>query len=412
MNCAEEACSLANVRMTSSFTWLDGSDRQRRQMRDLLSQFREQGTRDELGIGTIRDAFADLLFPGTGALQTRARYFFFVPWMYQDLERKKVPASEVERRARRAEIALIDVLATSDEDGTIGVRARRNLQRLPSSVYWTGLRRLGFFEADRSQDDYHRNFDAFAERRVLRSEDGEIVSAGRRSWHSKLPSQPSSFPEEAAFALTKDEAGFLTDRIRLSAGDSFFTWWLDNGSSVDTSEFAWQAVSDKNLPSTLLRQVRHAHHFSEVMLGAALLYNLLLTRLLKQAQQSDDLAGRFDKWHDSLFARATDLRDWSIDDFWRCCAEAGARIGQKTRDFVAGWVKLAVSDASSATLRESVAARSLIERREKDLKRGLARFTNARALELWGGSSGLNQIDYRWSKAVAICRDINAAGGQ
>jgi hypothetical protein len=32
-------------------------------------------TRDELGIGSVRDAFAELLFPGTGAIMTRARYF-------------------------------------------------------------------------------------------------------------------------------------------------------------------------------------------------------------------------------------------------------------------------------------------------------------------------------------------------
>ena len=96
--------------LTPTFTWLDGSERQRRQMKDILSQFKEQGTRDELGLSVIRDAFADLLFPGTGALQTRARYFLFVPWMYQEFERKRVPASEIGRRVRQFEVKLIDIL--------------------------------------------------------------------------------------------------------------------------------------------------------------------------------------------------------------------------------------------------------------------------------------------------------------
>ena len=61
--------------MTSTFAWLDHSEEQRRQILDVLDLFREKGTIDELGLGTIRDAFADMLFPGTSAPQTKARYF-------------------------------------------------------------------------------------------------------------------------------------------------------------------------------------------------------------------------------------------------------------------------------------------------------------------------------------------------
>lgn len=50
--------------MASSFTWLDFSEHERRKMLDVISQFREQDTRDELGIGMVRDAFADLRFWG------------------------------------------------------------------------------------------------------------------------------------------------------------------------------------------------------------------------------------------------------------------------------------------------------------------------------------------------------------
>ncbi len=150
--------------MVASFTWLDSSEEHRRQMRDVLSQFREQGTRDELGLAGIRDAFADLMFPGTGALQTRARYFFFVPWMYQDLDRRRYPASEIARRGRKAELDLIDALVPNDQPGTIGKRAGRNLQRLPSSIYWSGLRRLGILGVPDSQEQFHRRFDRLSTR--------------------------------------------------------------------------------------------------------------------------------------------------------------------------------------------------------------------------------------------------------
>ncbi len=63
----------------STFTWIDHSEKQRRQILEAIDLFREKDTRDELGLAGIRDAFSDMLFPGTGSLQTRARYFFFVP---------------------------------------------------------------------------------------------------------------------------------------------------------------------------------------------------------------------------------------------------------------------------------------------------------------------------------------------
>jgi hypothetical protein len=81
--------------MPSSFTWLDYSEQERRKMLDAIRLFKDQNTVDELGIGTVRDTFADLFFPGTGTVQTRARYFLFVPWMYLSIERRGVSSAEV-----------------------------------------------------------------------------------------------------------------------------------------------------------------------------------------------------------------------------------------------------------------------------------------------------------------------------
>jgi hypothetical protein len=46
--------------MTSTFTWLDHSEHERRQMLDVIELFRERDTRDELSLGTIRDAWAGI----------------------------------------------------------------------------------------------------------------------------------------------------------------------------------------------------------------------------------------------------------------------------------------------------------------------------------------------------------------
>ena len=96
--------------LTSSFSWLDHSESDRRKALDIVDLFREQGTRDELGIGTVRDALADSLFPGVSTIQTRARYLLFVPWIYKALEDRKTKSADIERLARYHEIELINPL--------------------------------------------------------------------------------------------------------------------------------------------------------------------------------------------------------------------------------------------------------------------------------------------------------------
>src|SRR3954467_6219064 len=109
----------------SAFVWLDYSERERRKMLDVVDLFRERDTRDELGIGSVRDAFADLFFPGTSTIMTRARYFLLIPWTYQRLEKERIPSEQIAARARRAETDLVEAIERSeDSDGNIGKLAR------------------------------------------------------------------------------------------------------------------------------------------------------------------------------------------------------------------------------------------------------------------------------------------------
>jgi hypothetical protein len=65
--------------MSASLTWLDHDSSERDRMNRILALFRERDTRDELGVGVIRDLIADEFFPGTSTIQTRLRYMLFVP---------------------------------------------------------------------------------------------------------------------------------------------------------------------------------------------------------------------------------------------------------------------------------------------------------------------------------------------
>src|SRR5690349_10778965 len=132
--------------MPSAFAWLDHDEAERSRMQEVVELFRERDTVDELGIGSVRDAFSNLLFPGTSVLHTRARYFLFVPWIYRRLEQQHVPSAQVGPKARRDEIRLIYSLLAGGEgegSGVIGAVVRDRLKQLPSYSYWNGLEVLG-----------------------------------------------------------------------------------------------------------------------------------------------------------------------------------------------------------------------------------------------------------------------------
>ena len=89
--------------MASTFTWLDSSEHERRRALDIIDLFGQSETVDELGLGTVRDTIAEVLAPGTSTVQTRARYFFFIPWIYQSLDRRS-PLEKAGEAARRLEV--------------------------------------------------------------------------------------------------------------------------------------------------------------------------------------------------------------------------------------------------------------------------------------------------------------------
>ena len=131
-------------------------------MLEVVNLFREKGTLDELGFGTIRDAFADHFFPGTSTIQTRVRYFLFIPWIYLKLEQERVASAHVDQQARRWQAQLAQSLGRGGEGdaaGVIGIQAGERLQRPPSVVYWGGLWRWGIRLFPGGVEQYHLSFD-------------------------------------------------------------------------------------------------------------------------------------------------------------------------------------------------------------------------------------------------------------
>ena len=71
-----------------------------------------------------------MLLPATSTIQTRAGYLLFVPWIYQELERRRTAPADIERLARRDEFRLIHALENGGEtDGIIGTLAQTEASR-------------------------------------------------------------------------------------------------------------------------------------------------------------------------------------------------------------------------------------------------------------------------------------------
>jgi len=133
----------------SSLGWLDFDSAASERVGELLRAFEEPGTLDVLGLGTVRGAFSEMLSPGTSTVQTRLRYFIFVPWICQWLESQRLHPAEFSRRLRGDEARLIECLRHLGRDrGVIGYRSGRTLKTMPSALYWSGLRKWGIRRLD------------------------------------------------------------------------------------------------------------------------------------------------------------------------------------------------------------------------------------------------------------------------
>lgn len=395
--------------MPSSLSWLDFDHAARERSQALLAFFNEPGTRDELGIGNIRDALADQLFPGTSTIQTRLRYMLLVPWVYQQLEADRVPAARFPERARQLEIELIGALIAngSSEDESdrsiIGAASRASLQRLPSSVYWAGLGHWGIRQFAGSQNDYHQAINQIyaARHAVGRKDDGELDGLITTTWHPKLPKRSSRFPGKESLRLTLQEAEFLRDQVLQTHRGSYLAWLM--GLAIpDDSAFPWEYTRAADLPAEIAYTVRHARLFSRLMHGASLLYNLLLARQMGRddwvGAHSESLA----RWQEAT--NWSELADWNLDQFFDLVAISGYRIHAGAQTFVRQWRDTACE--SRKDIAQDADATALVRNREISLKKSLSRFTNPSALARWSGSSGGSALEYRWTTVRQYLWDL------
>ena len=397
----------------SSLGWLDLDSAASERVGELLRALDEPGTLDVLGLGTVRDAFSGMLNPGTSTIQTRLRYFLFVPWICAGLEAQRVPAAEFPRRLRDDEARLIDCLRhLGRNQGVIGYTAGRNLQRMPSDAYWGGLWTWGLRRLDYSISEYGQRAAALGKHRPDRDDDGNATTRAVSMW-AELPHAPEDFlHEEITFDLGPGEAEVLVDHIRRSHEGTLLAWLCATPEAAAGVDYPWK-LPTHTMPGPLVEILRHAHNFSELTVGPQYVYNMLLARQARSELQWDtgeletNERERLDEWTEQVTARLDDVRSWVADlpEFWAMLNEHGVGLG--AQEFVNAMVERIAADPESFA--EDSAVHRRIHQREIRLKSKRARLAHRSALEKWNGAGVGGQFDFRWGIARSYMADVAAA---
>ena len=332
--------------MPASLKWIDYDSGAHQRAQRILRLFSERETRDELGLGSIRDAVADSLFPGTSVIHTRLRYLLFVPWIYTILERNGTPAARVAERGREAELELISCLLENcpAEQGIIGRDARKTLKTLPSAIYWAGMGAWGLRLFPGTQGQYHRSLDLIYERRkrlklrrAAAMEEGDDIGGlwdvGGYTWHPGLPEPPADFPRDADFRLTREEVRFLQERVKQRHPASLLAHLAVRPRRTDC-EAPWRHPDLADFTEAHRTMLVYGHNLSLSAYGAALLYNLMLAETRDDEALIEHYRQEIEDWSERLKARLDELRGWTdrLDLFWADVTSQGHEIGARTRN--------------------------------------------------------------------------------
>lgn len=415
-----------------SIGWLDFGEDDQRRAKEYLAQFKADNTLDELGVGILRDAFADVFFPATNTIMTRTRYLIFVPALCLLVEKEKLSGMAAGQKLDQYENRLREALAKEESSDVIGNRAKEDLQRYPSSIYWNALRRLGIFlRPNWGLAYYHDHLSEFYSATTPEKDDdglSHLSISELRNWETGLTEVLAAgpilqgglrdFPESLNFALLKSEARYLQSKyseLERKEGRVSIISHLIGHRYGDPFGYPW----DVEAPQELASYVDHARQFSMFTRGATLQY----WYLLQCERDARGISKPVCDYHEvfELWWKATrdDLTKWSVEEFLELASSLNAIRRENDKVFVKTWLKINLAAGTPKQMLESSEAHDLIRRREKLTRPRKSRLHHVEYLERWkspnqGVIDSIAQnpdqlrfgLDYRaWIGSVVV-RDI------
>lgn len=298
--------------------WIDFSKSDRDKVLNVLDKLSEPTTLDELGIAPVRDGFANLFFPGTSSIQTRAKYFFLVPYALRSLEKKLAGMKQFKEALQLfddIQKKCCDDLRNNGDDNKniIGSRARKQgkwIMRTPADIYWAGLRSYGIISEKISLSEYIRYIWEFKNNLLNQksqgycnepdncddeSDDEDAVVGFKNNKLLIIPTYTSCCLDEdkISIKLNEDEQKFLTKQIIENHPQSLLAYILSNPNELTIS-----SINDfKNLGIVLdsinypgIQDILDAIQFSDFIFVLRTVYNMIIS------DNRNEVANK--KWND------------------------------------------------------------------------------------------------------------------
>ncbi len=407
----------------ASIGWIDFSSNDRNRVGSVLDLLRPEGMVDELGMGTIRDAVANQLFPGISTIQTRAKYFFIIPYIlydYQKLKpiqrRKKTPSKFLEDTEYEIMWELAEKYEYKEGNGVIGISKRKpeTIMRRPSTIYWTGLSTYGFINTQGlATESFLRQSVSQPTMESLLSSvqqgddiSGDDVDAEHENvFKIKVPPK-INWNDDLTLDLLKEEAEFFQDQIISKARNKLIAELLLNEKlweifiqAKNFRQFAKAAIS-LPIPDILRSMLILAHDFSELMCGAHLTYNCQLQHKVFNSDCFDD---DWSSWLEDIKDNMIDFKNFNPDVLFGYATTTRPT----TTQFVKNWWEQTKNNFPDIKKRDE-----LIEQQEARVKGSKARLrwnkTDDVKEEKW---LGLEHLEYRFFQSRTILTDIRTGLG-
>ena len=367
--------------------WIDLTSEESRKADAFMDAMDGTGTRDELGLLPLQRAFADRFYPATSTQLSYARFFYFLPALYEALERKRVPSRIARCYMQSKQEELRDILRINSN-----LRYRRGARRLPSDVYWSMLSELGLFRLRGlsegayldALDDVHRGSPPWGD------EGGASRSRARRSsWDPNRP-DPTFLTAAGEIRrrgttvdLTSSEADDLHRRFK-ELGPNLLTHLVQRSERglENAQEWPWMITDAPRDLKPLLPAARELSRFAR---GATLQYaHRLADKMLKGRRRQKVQKAAEREWN-SWYSASSPLRRWDLDAFFDLPLVAAA-LGPPSRRglerFVRDWMARFRRVRGVRLLHDDI-ARSSVQLREEECKVGKSRFRDPLALKAW-----------------------------
>ncbi len=400
----------------ASLGWIDFSREHRDRIGSVLDMLKAEGMVDELGLGTLRDAMANELFPGISTIQTRARYFFIIPYIlyeYQSLKPTQRRGKNISRFLEQREYEVMWQLAEhynyQERNGVIGITKRRpqKIARRPSAIYWNGLYTYRFIDTNGlpSETYLKQVTNPSLESLLADTPSGDDQQDDRDAAYEnefRIQVPPNlDWQQNPTLDLDRSEAEFFRDRIiTLGKGRLIAELIKENAlweifsAASGFMDFAKAALT-LPLKEEIKKVLVLAHDFSELMYGVHLAYNCQLQNRVFQNKHWDE---EWKEWKKRLTSEMINYQNFAP----QLVFEYSASTRETTKTFIRNWWAEAQNGFKDSNLRDQ-----LILHQEALVKRGKARLqwkkTEDIKPEQW---VGLNYFDYRFNQVRTIINDI------